>query len=1054
MRGGSRARSATHIERESPVITNTNYGLFSASIDNGCAVAHRQVVRRAVRLALAGALLAGGVGIAHAADEPVAAEGEDVSLQEVTVTGSVIRRTDDAALPVTVVTPEQLDLREAGSTVDVLTAIPSIGNVPLNESGQGGSSARGDIAAVALRGMGSGSTLLLLNGRRLAGHGMSSNENNVPTNSVNANILPSHGLSRVDILRDGASSIYGSDAVAGVVNFVTDGAYQGTEVEVSAGLNEIASGDDRRVTLTHGSFHADHRLHVMATLDYYDRDATESRDVVGDSNKTAIAPPGFNSLNGPFFDRSSASSFPSFRVGSSSVTRYLVPTATGASLGTAIPARNGQFANEYYYDANVGYALPESRRFNLFSQVDYELNDRVKLFGEVLAYRADSTMLRDPITYGPSTDVPITLAANNPNNPYGSRFYDPAGLANTDGSARLTGTPQSVTLQSYRFSDDGLEIADVENTAYRVVAGARGKVGSSWNWESAAMWSRAHTLDISKNGLRESGAHAAIDAGTYNPFGYNFAVVGGAVVPTTPDPNDPAVIAGFRERFVQRGTNTIGSVDARITGPVYELWAGPIQGAVGAEYRWDDYRMTRPQFHGVNGVNDLGLDPTDNDFIRASGKDDLFGDRTISAAFVETVVPLAAPANGIPLINSLSLGASMRYERYSDFGSTSNPKFTLEYRPVEAVMVRASYNEGFRAPTLAAANYPRRASGSAYNDPYREPITGLPEDGSVPRRNISSGNPDLGPETSQGMSFGVVVDVPWVTGLRFSVDYFKIKQEDIIAAPNATQVRNNDANLLRAATQAALAAGTPIANIDLGSGTDAYKGNPLIARAAVTDTDRALFAAYNASVAQAEWVAPVGTLISTSSEFSNLDSGEIQGYDFNITLNLPGTDWGRFGVTTDWSYIDKYDRVGGYLGDVATLVGVDGLPHLRGSMALNWSLGEWAAGLSGYYIGSFADTAATITDPAFQALGDPSYVKTIDGVHYWKVDSSVTFNAFVSKTFMSDNEWLNGIAVRLGVRNLTNEKPPLNSSPGGYDPTVYSAVAAGRGWTVRFSKQF
>ena len=1034
----------------------TNYGLFSASADNVAAVAHRQLVRHAVRLALAGALFAAGTGVALAADEPVVPEvGDEDALEEIMVTGSVIRRRrDDAALPVTVVSKEELALREAGSTVDLLTAIPSIGNVPLNESGQGGSSARGDVSAVALRGMGSGSTLLLLNGRRLAAHGMSSNENNVPVNSVNANILPSHGLSRVDVLRDGASSLYGSDAVAGVVNFVVDTAFQGTEVEVSAGFNEIASGNDRRGTLTHGDFYADGKLHWTTTFDWYDRDATESRDVVGDSNKIALAPPGFNSLNGPFFDRSSASAYPAFRVGSSTATRYLVPTATGAVISTATPPRDGEFANQYYYDANVGYAIPESTRFNWFSQLDYEINDRVKLFGEVLAYQANSTMLRDPITYGPTTDLPIELAANNPNNPYGSSFYDPAGASNPDGSPRLTGTPQSVRLQSYRFSDNGLEVADVENTAYRVVLGARGLIGSSWNWETAAMWSRANTLDVSTNGLRESGAHAAIAAGTYNPFGYNFAVVGGAVVPTTPDPNDPAVIAGFREKFIQHGRNIIGSVDARIGGPVFDLWAGSVQAAVGLEYRWDDYQMTRPQFHGVNYENDLGLDPTDNDFIRASGKDDLFGDRTIAAGFVETVVPLASPENNIPLVRNLSVGAAFRYERYSDFGSTGNPKFTLEYRPLDTVMVRASYNEGFRAPTLAATHYPPRASGSAYNDPYREPVTGLPDDGSVPRRNISSGNPDLAPETSRGLSLGLVVDVPWVTGLRFSLDYFNINQRDIVAAPNAIQVRNNDAQLLREATQAALAAGTPYANIDLGSGTNAYAGNSLIARDAVTDSDRALFAAYNAGLPQSEWVAPVGTLLSTSSEFSNLDAGEIEGYDFNITLNRPDNGWGKFGISTDWSYIEKYDRVGGYLGEVSTLVGIDGLPELRGSLSFNWSRADWAAGVSGYYIGSYADSAATITDSAYQALEDQSYVTTIDDTHYWKVDSSVTFNVFVSRTFQSESGWLNGVSARLGVRNLTDEKPPLSSSPGGYDPSVYNAVAAGRGWTLRLIKSF
>jgi iron complex outermembrane receptor protein len=293
-----------------------------------------------------------------------------------------------------------------------------------------------------------------------------------------------------------------------------------------------------------------------------------------------------------------------------------------------------------------------------------------------------------------------------------------------------------------------------------------------------------------------------------------------------------------------------------------------------------------------------------------------------------------------------------------------------------------------------------------------------------------------------------------VTGLRFSIDYFNIEQSDIVAAPNATQVRNNDAALLRAATQAALAAGVPYEDIDLGSGTGAYAGNPLIGRAAVTATDRALFAAYNAGLPQSEWVAPVGIMLSTSSEFSNLDAAEIAGYDFNISLNLPDRGWGRFGVSTDWSYLDKYERVGGYLGDVATLVGVDGLPKSRGTLNFNWSLGDWAAGIGAYYVGSYADTAATITESAYQDLEDKSYVATVDGTHYWKVDSSLTFNLFVSRTFSFDSPWLDGVSARLGVRNVTDEAAPLSSAAGGYDASVYNAIAAGRGWSLRLSKSF
>ena len=162
----------------------------------------------------------------------------------------------------------------------------------------------------------------------------------------------------------------------------------------------------------------------------------------------------------------------------------------------------------------------------------------------------------------------------------------------------------------------------------------------------------------------------------------------------------------------------------------------------------------------------------------------------------------------------------------------------------------------------------------------------------------------------------------------------------------------------------------------------------------------------------------------------------------------------KFGVTTDWSYIRKYERVGGYTGDVGVQVGIDGTPKWRGSLGLNWSMGDWAAGLSSYYIGSYASSGATISAANYAALADKSYVALVNGTYYWKVQDSVTFNAFVQKTFTSENDWLNDISLRLGVRNLTNEKPPLSPDNSGFDATVYNSVAAGRGWTLRLSKSF
>lgn len=1013
-------------------------------------------VGRAVKLALAGAFAVAAAASVQAQQAGAGAAGETVDeLEEVVVTGTSIRREDDAALPVTVVSQEDMELRDAGSPVDLLTSLPAVANVPMNESNQGGAGARGDIAAVSLRGLGSGSTLLLLNGRRMAAHGISANEGGVPANSVNANVMPSRGLARVDVLRDGASSIYGSDAVAGVVNFVVDTTFQGTEVQLQAGLNEIDSGNDRRATITHGDYYFGERLHWISTFDAYDRDETKARDIMGDSNKVALAPPGFNSLTGPFFDRNASSRYPSFRVGTSTQTRYLVPTATGAAFSTTVPARDGQFSADYYFDVNNGYALPKSTRLNWFNQVDFKVSDKLSLFAEVMLYKAESTMVRDPIVYTSSADRVITLAVSNPFNPFGSRYYDPAGAANPDGSPRLTGTPQSVSLASYRFEDNGPETVEVDSDADRFVLGARGEIGAGWTWETAVARSRATTEDVSQNGLRESKVQAAVAAGQYNPFGYNFGIVDGVVVPTTPYTNDPAVRAGFTEKFVQIGRDYLTSVDARVSGPVLDTWAGSIQVAIGGEHRWDDYELHRPQFHGLNYANDLGLDPGNNDFVRASPVGNIDGDRKVVAGFAETVIPLAAPANAIPLLHSLNIGASVRYEHYDDFGSTTNPKFTLEYRPVEQVMVRGSYNEGFRAPTLAAVNYPSRTSVSSYSDPYRLLLGSFatPQDGSFSRLATTSGNPDLSPELSKGYTLGVVVDLPIVSGLRFSVDWFKIEQADIIAAPSSTQLRNNDMDLLLAATQAALAAGTPLANIDLGSGTGAYQGNALVRRGVVTQADRDLFAAYNAANPGAP-LAVVGPIIDTATPFSNLDTAEIEGFDYNITWSTPMLAWGKFGVSTDWSYIRKFERVGGYTGDVGTQVGIDGTPKWRGSFGANWSLADWNAGVSAYYIGSYASSGATISAAAYEALEDKSYVTELDGTYYWKVQDSTTFNAFVQKTFNTGSGWLDGVALRLGVRNLTNKKPPLSPDNAGYDAGVYNSVAAGRGWTFRLSKTF
>jgi outer membrane receptor protein involved in Fe transport len=1016
---------------------------------------NRSLIALAVIAAIANAQAVHAQQVAAASDSPL--------LEEVTVTGTSIKRGDDAALPVTIVSQEAMELRDAATPVDLLTAMPAVVNVPINDSNQGGVSARGDIASVNLRGIGSGNTLVLLNGRRVAAHGISSTEDGVPAMSVNVNTLPTRGLERVDILRDGASAVYGSDAVAGVINFVTDSSYVGNELQVQTGITEIGSGSDYGLTITHGNFAFDDRLHWISTFDYLNREELKTSDLpnAGDSDKRSVSVPGFDAANGPFFDRNASSAFPSFRIGAAPATRYLTPMEGGVvGIKNSAPNRTGAELG-YYYDVNAdGYSVPETERFNWFNALDFKINDKVAAFGHLALYRAESTMVRPPVAYGINSDAPLVVSADNPYNPYGSRFFSPTGAPNADGSARLTGAPQAVTILSKRFTDIGAETIDVETTSITATAGLRGDIAPGWTWESAAVYSRAHTEDDSLNAVRESALLAQTlrsDASAYNPFGYNFAIQNGQVLPTTPYVNPADATAPFVQRFHQEGTNILGSIDARINGELWDLGGGPIAIAVGAEHRWDDYELTRPQFAGKNGVNNLGLDPEGNDYVQASAAGDVIGDRTVVAAFAETVVPIVGSGNAIPGIQRLQFGASMRYEEYSDFGSTSNPKFTMDWRPIEPLMIRASYNEGFRAPNLSVMNYPTRFVVGSSFDPYRGPVTGLPVDGQFQRQTAIQGNQDLVPETSEGRTLGFVLDVPGVDSLRVSVDYWKIDQENLIASPIAEEIRANDASMLLAATQAALASGVPIDQIDLGSGTGGYAGDPLIGRSAtITAEDRALFAAYNAGRPQSQWVAPVGVLLVTSTPYSNLATATIEGYDFNVTYSSPHFDWGRLGVTADATYLSKFERQAGPNAPLETRLGKGGATKWRGSLNISWSKDDvWSAGLSAYYIGSYADTSASLSAAGYEALNHPNYVFPIDGVYFWRVEDSVTFNGFGAYTFAPDGEsWFSDLNVRVGVKNLTNEDAPLTTDPAGYDSSVYNSVAMGRVWTLRLTKNF
>ena len=1000
--------------------------------------------------------------VAANASEPAASGGETGPVEEVVVTGSNLRRTDaEGVLPVTVLGQDAMNLRDALTPVEMLTALPQVTGVPASEAPRGGSGARGDISTVSLRGLDASATLVLLNGRRLVAHPTTEQMNFAP----NINQLPTQGLARIEVLRDGASSIYGSDAVAGVVNYITNRNFEGTQGRMRIAGPEHGGGESVQATLTHGNQFAEGRGRWLTTFDAFNREPIylRDRDFSASANNSSRVPAPFNALGGPFDGRAAGGVFSSFRVGAGTQTNYFRPVNGALALTNVAPTRANN--PEFYGNTNDdNMALGDSLRFNSFTSIEYELNDSVTLFSDLSFYKAESQLIRSPLVLNaPAADQLAPMAIDNPYNPYGSRFYDPAGTPNADGTARLVGTPRTISLVGGPFNSALNEETNVDSQTYRVVGGARGKIANRWDWEVGGLYSYSKVSDKSPEHVRESLFHEALLRTTpdsaYNPFGYTFKVAGGAVVPDQPYTNPQGVYDSFMQEWARYGNSTLGSIDARVSGSLLSIWSGDISAALGAEYRVEKYEDFRPPFAGVNPVGS-GLDPNDNDFSPASPKPDASGDRNVTSVYAEAILPLVSRANGVPLVDTLELTASVRHERYSDFGETTKPKVGLNWRPVRPLMIRASYNEGFTAPSLPLLNSKNQwsyAGPPGAVDVYRNTAT---NEGPYISRNGTSGNPDLQPVDSEGISAGFVLDVPFVRGLSVSADYWQIKQSNLIGSLSAAQIRNSDLLLLQSYTLQQIAAGVPVGSIDLGEGTTGYRGDPAITRDAPTDADRALFAAYNAANPGSP-LATAGRVFQIDAPPLNLSDGVTAGWDFSVNYNLL-LPIGELTLNTDWSLVTKSHTTLDLPGGVTLYnerLNVDGVTKWRGSTTASWRNGDWAGGLSAYYIGSYADSLATTTAALYESLGRPDYiVKQYTGnatVYRYKVDDVLYFNGFGAYTF-SAGGWLNDSTVRLGIINLTDKEPPVSSGNFGfgYSGSVHGSLVAGRTWTLEFSKQF
>ncbi|MET0279748.1 MAG: TonB-dependent receptor [Steroidobacteraceae bacterium] len=989
-------------------------------------------------------------------------------LDQVVVTGSNIRRTDmEKIAPISVIDEAAMETRNAVLPAELLTSLPSVVSLPQNESRLGSSGARGDNANVNLRNLGATATLILIDGRRMAINPMTAGL----SQAVNVNQLPTHGIQRIEVLRDGASSIYGSDAVAGVINYVLKREMDGAEASLRYDAPEAGGGQSLQGGLAFGSTFAGGRGRLFGTIDGLSREEIRltERDFSDSSLNVDRAPPGFDALAGPFDQRFTRGYYPTFRLGAtgtSGTTYYFVPMAGTPTLSTTNPttAANRALYPDFMLDINqFGFASPKVRRGDAFLSAEFDLTDSVTAFGDLSYYTATSTMQRQPLAVnGPTTDQAMVMPVDSPYNPFGSRFYSATGAPNADGTPRRTGTPQAIALTQLMIAGLAPEVVKTNSDAVRVVAGLRGGFGdTSWKWESSLFYNEVNGKDNATPDVRESKLAAAIAGvgGTFfNPFGYTFKVVNGAVVADQPYTNPEALVDSFSETYRRTARSYLASADARASGRLVTLGAVEVQAAVGAEHRLEDLRDLRPPFHGENPAGS-GLPTTNNDFILHAARPDVRGDRKVTSAYAEVVVPLVTEERALPFVRTFEISASGRFEHYSDFGDTTKPKIGANWRPVSWLMLRGSYNEGFMAPSLAALYTSSRwsISTNGTNDPYRNGAIG---EGAYTMRNYFGGNPDLKAQESKGSTFGFVLDVPGLTGLSVTADYWRVERTNLLGQRSVTDILANDAALLRAYTAAQVAAGVAPNAVNVGAGTDDYKGDPAVQRLAADAQDLAAFAAWNATHASSP-AAPVGRVFSTDTPFLNFSSSEHKGVDLGFRYTAPRQSWGRLGINAEASWLWRARSVvpTATTPTVSNDLYSGGAAKWRSTTNITWENGPWNAGLGIYHIGKTHDTP-TVSKAVYESLGSPSYIDPFftsgNTVYRLVIDPVVSYNVTVGYRFDASNSRLGDTRLRLGIANVTDKAPPLsaNSDGFGYDPSVSQSLLNGRTWSLEISSKF
>ena len=901
-------------------------------------------------------------------------------LERVEITGSAIKRIEgESALPVTVITKQEIDqlgVVNAAQLVDKLVANSGGGYQLANALGD---AARPGFSGASLRGLGPNSTLILLNGRRMAVYAFDGG-------AVNLQQIPFAAIERVEVLRDGASAIYGTDAVAGVINFITRKDYSGLQIYGGAFLPQEKGGEQYQANILAGYGDlAKDRFNVFGVLSYLDQNSVKSID--RDFSKSAVRrdisiDP--NVFGFPYVQKTSSNAFPAniltpegaFRNPYASPFQGATPgVETNPNIGVfpdagcLPPASYGLTSTEtrcrYDYASQVDI-IPDNEVWSFLGRATLQLDPNNQLFAEASWAKQKSTfrVSQTPASLGTTRQQPdgnrLPLLY-----PAGGRYYPGNGIVPAIPDTPLTGDLDLF----WRALETGPRTDQVTTDEYRILVGASG-LAWGWDYNIGAYYVSSEVTDSYLGGyLLESKLLPAMYTGVINPFGYQTAA-GMATLLSTQIVGD-----------VRNAKTTAWVVDGVAAKQIATLPTGPLSLAVGLQYQSQQYS------DNPSAILSTG------DIIGSGGEQPpVAGERDVFSLFVEL---------SIPIMKNLDAQVAVRWDDYSDFGSNVSPKFGIRWQPSSALLIRGSYGQGFQAPTIPTLVMPpaRSNAGGSYDDPwYLNQAPGGCEALFNPLycgANLSvtySGNKGLQPVTSNQWSVGFVLEP--TRDFSVGVDFWWIRQKDLFG--------------------------------DL--------GGDVIIQSCIDNFDPAALncnsSPYSSLVStRVTTVANVGLITVMDTAFNqtqNFFDQNTNGVDIEAKLRVPQTGFGDLTFTYNATYIFQQEQKVTYIpgqqwqSTVGAYSYFGPVQRYRHYLAGMWQNGPWTVTLGNNFSSGY----------------DDQFTNADGSVRH--VDSWGTWDLYTRWTGVKN------LALVAGITNLFNNTPPTTNQLDyfqiGFDPSVVSPL--------------